>query len=1085
MDLVEFDLASHAISLAESLLLETSKFAYGKAFKTEDRLYRKVIRKSVQSVQHLGDDVKEGIIADIESNCDQCKNADILEAVSRELKERGLEYKDHKLIAAQICSNIFTMADSIPALREKIGFEQTIAIRETVEKLASESAERFSSVIDMLRVIQKALQPFLTAGNFDWDSLFSQIKDRNATYIKQHRNEPLIKELLAPVKVEQGKEYENLTSAIQDTMNQQGRTDTVLLTAGGGQGKSTQMLSLLESLSQSEDSCVSNCNIAFFFELSMLSKEKDLLHDVLDKYTLSQKWQDSIIEDIKLTSNQSGHHYYLLLDGLDEARQDVVNVISAFLQSDYHVQVIIAGRNSCVYLGRPVLNMTLRELKPEKVREWLKNRRKDKYVNIRISDNPMLLILAYSTIRNIKNYDPKIHYIGINKKSLLEQGEVLWNYSEYLLRKAYDNPGLTGAEKKLAVSLVHDILPYIAYKYFYREREKDKIDFHDLEDALDYFKITSFTAEEVVEIINKVCSGITRYNAEENTFVFSHRLFRDYYAMLHVGNIIAKSIRYEPTDDEYAAITDNNLFDDIIFSECLVYTLPFCCSCYTTTYKQEFIKRLNKKLKELNTNCKYAQLLTFIRAIYVLWDVDYCVNASGNSNKELSELSETARGYMMDFVQMIEAGTHLLPEECITYIYYILSQMYRTGKIYPSKRREAVIGNFSPDMNVSFEMTYKAITRYKTANDIVDGYNYLGHLFSSANDKILKYFYENEKANEYILDKQDLIIDLPKYRSIFDYDFAEHIPIKIANAKPGDHLTIDQVKERVQCFARIADDFFHEGIKNKGIFSYNLLGLSEEMAQERKPQNKRDYMTALNYFLKAATIKRSAQPYSAMKAARLLVQKKAVVDKHGDACPFYEADIQATINKAIELLEIAAAADTKIWGMYHFYRGQLIFNYKSIGDGTFEPNTAIQMAFDEYTYADNLMLEKNMPLTLGLIQVGLEMCSICHVEGNEAIEIIRSAIQHYPMALANLIDCAGKPQSKSKWTPSFYVIQEYIEEMKLCAGKYDHLLTLTAFRNDLLNCIDETEKLELQLDAWNRDKGPHALYYDLLTATQV
>ena len=244
-------------------------------------------------------------------------------------------------------------------------------------------------------------------------------------------------------------------------------------------------------------------------------------------------------------------------------------------------------------------------------------------------------------------------------------------------------------------------------------------------------------------------------------------------------------------------------------------------------------------------------------------------------------------------------------------------------------------------------------------------------------------------------------------------------------------------------------------------------------------------MTALNYFLKAATIKRSAQPYSAMKAARLLVQKKAVVDKHGDACPFYEADIQATINKAIELLEIAAAADTKIWGMYHFYRGQLIFNYKSIGDGTFEPNTAIQMAFDEYTYADNLMLEKNMPLTLGLIQVGLEMCSICHVEGNEAIEIIRSAIQHYPMALANLIDCAGKPQSKSKWTPSFYVIQEYIEEMKLCAGKYDHLLTLTAFRNDLLNCIDETEKLELQLDAWNRDKGPHALYYDLLTATQV
>ena len=109
MDLVEFDLASHAISLAESLLLETSKFAYGKAFKTEDRLYRKVIRKSVQSVQHLGDDVKEGIIADIESNCDQCKNADILEAVSRELKERGLEYKDHKLIAAQICSNILTM----------------------------------------------------------------------------------------------------------------------------------------------------------------------------------------------------------------------------------------------------------------------------------------------------------------------------------------------------------------------------------------------------------------------------------------------------------------------------------------------------------------------------------------------------------------------------------------------------------------------------------------------------------------------------------------------------------------------------------------------------------------------------------------------------------------------------------------------------------------------------------------------------------------------------------------------------------------------------------------------------------------
>ena len=919
--------------------------------------------------------------------------------------------------------------------------------------------------------------------------LLESIREKNQKIINQNRKgRPIYPELFAPVSNEDGKEYDSLTEAVFAVTDQLRETKPIILTARGGQGKTTQMISLLESLNNHKNEHdIYDC-FTVFCKLSDYEQSKNLVHDILyDNYhIIEESEQNIVIKGMKRQYDDSKHHFFLLLDGLDETNTDVINSIRKFAQEENNVQIIIAGRSNGLYLGRETINMALKDLRPEKVEQWLrKNHEGKRIAGARISNNPMLLILACEVTNNLQRYDENTHYVGINSKTPLKLGEVLWNYSEYLLRKACLYEGITYTEKQFAVEFMHSILPYIAYNYFFAAKEK--YDRYELKKTLKHYNITYINTDEAFETISKTCTGILHYVEEpgKECFVFDHKLFIEYYSMMYISILVEKSTSSELTENEYRIIGNFELLDNYGYVELLIYTLPFCFELYNLDYRRKFISILDKTIQDSSMTEAQIQVLSFIRAMYTLWDIEDCKKDKEESSKELSDAGWKAYEYMTDFIKVAEKGL-VLQIDCLSYIYYILSQLYRVGEIFPSKKRTTLLYEFAPNLNKSFEMTYKAIKLGEKSKDVIDGYNYLGHLFSAACDMILKAFYEDPEKTSYELSENDLIMNLSDDPCVFDFKLADHIPSDVAKAKPGDILKMDKIKARIQCFTNMTRIFFQKGEKKGGVLSLNVLALAEDQRQEKKPQKDRDYTSALQLFLKAATIERSARFYSAQKAAQILAQKKAGLTDEDIPCSPEYADQDKTCEKVTELLEIAASANPETWGMNRFYRGQMLLNYCNNGSNALDYNSAIKEAYDEHVFALRILGSiKTMPLLLGLLKTGLEMIKISDVENNEINNVVQSSIQNYPKLLSSLIQRAQQPPRKNEWTPSYYIVKEYIDEIKTLADQYKDEIQRVSLADDMSLCINKAYEFEEQLEKWNQNKGKYQSYYELLEETAI
>ena len=932
------------------------------------------------------------------------------------------------------------------------------------------------------------------------DSIHERIQARNIEIINKSKNIHVFPELFAPVSIEDGDEKDNLTEAVFAATDQLKDTKPILLTARGGQGKTTQMLSLLESLTKHKnDDHKYDCSV-LFCQLSDYERnaDKDLLHDFLDKYyqIVEEKDQDSIIKDMKRKYNESKHHYFLLLDGLDEADPDVIDSIKSFAQEKNNVQIIIAGRSNGLFLGRETINMVLKDLRPEKAEQWLRKHYEGrKIAENRISTNPMLLILAYKVTNNLKRYDENTHYVGINGSTPLKLGEVLWNYSEYLLRKACVHKGITDKEKRFAIRFMHAILPHIAYKYFFDSKEKKnsatKFDRYELRETLKTFDEKDVNTDEAIETIKKTCIGILHYNENDDRFAFDHKLFMEFYAMMYISKLIDGNMDNDLTKGEYEIIGNDELLDNLELNKLLLYTLPFSTELFASDYKKRFISILDRKIRDTSTSEAQIQALAFIRAMYELWYINDYETLDPDRLNELSDVGWKALEYMTFFVELAEkelnSNQFVLQIDCLSYIYYILSQLYRTGEIFPSKKLKTQLYDFDPDLNQSFRMTYKAISLCNNSSDVVDGYNYLGHLFSAACDHILESFYYNTEIKTYTLSKDDLIINLEETPRVFDIEFSDYIPSGIANAKPGDSLNIDEVKARLQCFTRLVHTFFLKGLERGCILSMNVLALSEDQGQERKPKADRDYTAALRLFLQASDTDRFARFYSAQKAAQILAQKRASLNDHDESCLPEQADEEKTCKKVIELLEIAASANSETWGMNHFYKGEMIFAYSNDGNRVLDNDQRIKAAYDEYTFAKEILADKNisMPLILGLLKAGFEMIKVTAAKDDEVISTVRTAINLYPKSLASLVRRAQLPPKRNEWMPSYFIIREYIDEMKAYAKRYKNEIEQASLMVDMNQCIEEIKMPEDELENWNTNKGKHSLYYELLKETEL
>ena len=906
----------------------------------------------------------------------------------------------------------------------------------------------------------------------------------------------IYEELLAPVEAEDnGKSYDNFILAAQDVTNEFKDTTPIILTAQGGQGKSTQLLQLWEKMEKHIDNEGNHDIIGLFCDLYQLEGHDDLVEEVLRLSGLPDEDRANILNDMKHTAQETHRHYVLLFDGQDEMNSaKVKGKIKNYVQEGNRKLVVVTGRNNSLNLDVNTNNMVLKSPSSENIQRWIEKYHSENVGDIdeiykRSNGNPMLLILAYEIDYTLPSND-RTKYIEKSHDYLLRLGEVLWNYSEYTLRKYCNNPQLSKAEIKFARQFIYTILPSIAHIY-YSKNDMKGISENKLKKELRKYmpntcgstEASIIDVEDAIQIIKQTFSGL--FHIVGDRYIFNHRFFRDYYAMLHVSNLVKKLYDGDAlSENDYLTITDIRFYENDEYYDLLLCTLPFAFNCYTNDYEQRFVEELNDIIDEASSNTeKYNsidnQIFRFFRAMYPIWMVrSYLTNKVRIDSGEISDIAWNAYKYMLDFTEITKDPQieKRLQDSSFSFVLYVLSQVYRTGSL-GTKRKESKLNGFLPNVNKSFELAYTAISKYEKSADVIDGYNYIMKAFLEANTRILKHFYNNPRADFYQLNENDLIADFSDI-CIDNYCFSEHITEKVANAKPGDKLSLEEVYERIKCFSAIGKDFLKMGEYNNCVFSINILALAEELLQENKPKCERDFALALDKYISASKLDRAASLYSASKAAQLLTQKKAGINEKGEACFIEQANEEKTIATAVSMMELAAL-DRQYWRNNHYFKGELLTNYHHNGERYLNCQEANQAAFNEYNLAASMMKERNMPVIIGLIRSGIEVCEF--IADNRVRDVIQSALQDYhTFALKKIITMAKGERVIDNWAPSFYIVTEYMDAIREIASEHKTKIHELGLSDEFEKCLKHIDNQDSLLQKWIEQEYPVHTYFNML-----
>ncbi len=919
---------------------------------------------------------------------------------------------------------------------------------------------------------------------YNTDEIIGRIKKKNDYKRKQYlEDKEIFKELIAPVEILNvsswsANEYINnsdLTSVVKAVTKGWQTVKPIILTAKAGQGKSTQLAILWQKYEEQMDDQGKHNYVGLFCQLRGMIGKKNLLFEILDKYGLSKEEKDTIIKDMDRPSDTTGHHYILLLDGLDEAKSENVNkLIEAFIDDYREVQVIITGRRNSLHLSRETINMNIQDLSHEKVEEWLKTigeeRKMEKY-NEYLSGNPMLLTLAYKTDKDFAYQNDDTRYIKRRQNYPLRYGEVLWNYIEYTIVKYYcNNVGETDKsnKEKHIRYIMQEVLPYIAYWIFFKGNNPEGISEGDL-----YALMTAHgekKPEAVKKTIDSTLKGI--FQKTSNGYLFEHQLFTDFFAMLYVSNAFYKAYSDKNllTEKELQVLSNEELFDNLEYSELLLCVVPFTFGFVKNDYEQDFIRWLNSKLNYIKSdgeiyNNPNNQVLRLLRAKYSLYLMRYYY-----TNKELinyinkTEMDHNTVNYLLDVANIVDDSTNnlYLTMESYSAVLNDLSPIYRIGSLFVSMRKISKIENFKTDLNKSFDLSLKALKLCQARNEVVDEYNYLAKVFLEARNMI-KAHHISKPNEEYVLGNNDLLIDCYDEK-VLDCCLNEHVSLlHIGKLQEGDKLSPKDQEARIECLESIAKKLSEKGKEKESGLSINLLALSEEMEQEEKVFSDRDYVPVLSDFMRAANLKKRVSSYSAKEAALLLVQKKAGINSESLACAVENADEGKTISQISVLLDIAAL-NRSYWDEVRFYRGQLKKNFHNDGKKNLKNNEALESAFEDFVCTFNHLqdekFERRISVILEVIDTGLKLYSILQEDKKSIAEHVGLAMKKYMTLLPKSIEDAKGIRPKDKWTPSYVLIKEYMCTIKECAEKYRKeikALSLSDQMNECLTLIQEKE----------------------------
>ena len=870
--------------------------------------------------------------------------------------------------------------------------------------------------------------------------------------------------LLAPVAVENTeKRYDDLYQAI-DGLTSLIPSDPILLTAKGGQGKSSQMIRCGQTLlSAADNDGRKNCVVCYFhlYALDTFQDNTDLIDKMLDAMKVHPAMHSLIKKDI--ASGKKGRRYFLLLDGLDEIKSEhpVRNKIRELSSPDgqavyQNLQIIVAGRCDLqrVFGANSVINMRLENLKREKMRQWLENK-KGKCVNIEayngIIDSPMLLLLACESENpQVRNH---IERWMENKKSIISKGEVLWNYTEYLLCKlSVEN--VSDVVKESADKLIHYILPFIAYNCYF---------LHDsMEATITDVEIAITEDREMLEILTKHFPGLIR--PENNNYTFSHRLFRDYFAMVHVANTYKKLLYGELKDDDqddYDCLFHRRFLEAPEYSDLLVSILPGVLK-KNKNLEQSTVEQINKIQMNNRYSEKSRQYICMLSCVYPFWVVKawlpYYKILSPEEKTVLSTFVCDAYGGIETTAKILDntEDDNLLTDICISFIFCVLSQVYRSGSLLMGNLEITHIPKVKVNLNKSLYYAMKAQELYNGDYSLIDGFNFVGKAYNSARENLLN---RKREKKEIVLLEDDLFLTDELLTPIAT-KLTREIRKEIISVKPGSVLTVETAERRIKVLWSLAEYWLNKSAQKECALSLNLLALMDEMLQEEKVEKERNYINAFQIYIKGSTKNHPASPYSAMKASQMLAQGKVGLDSNGNACLLKNADPQKTVEKAIQLHEIALAGGG-YWGHVALSRGQLYMRYGLDLDCLcpLTRENAVQEAYMNFSLAFDQW--KVILADIEWLAAGLELAALCpNMRGRIQNDLSEKVQIDFCNAFPKFAAGVKVDRHADKWTPSIWVFKEYCQRIRNVFVQYKDIieeLPLTDLMDQWLTCINNQE----------------------------
>ena len=878
---------------------------------------------------------------------------------------------------------------------------------------------------------------------------FSDLRNRSRRTLDTIAEEKFgnlpVEDLIAPVTSEERAEpYRDLFDALRnETGLRPGRP--VLLTAPGGQGKSTQMIRFGQKLTDWEEGRARYA--CFYVRLHHLSGGRDILDTLFKAAGLSPAVCGFVRDDMNSPPDQGAgevRRYYLLLDGLDEVRADspVIRQIR-YLDSPenggryVNLQLIAAGRNGTSGIfGRDTLNLRLKDLTWSQVSGWLrKNGHETPGAFAGILGSPMLLLLACRMagpdVRRLKG-----HWLKNTARDTVSGGEVLWNYMQYLVERL-DEEDLPAEKKAAAADLVRRVLPAAAYYCAFRKTDRKM----ECSTAVMSRIMGAEQQESMWELLRGNFMGLMR-KEDRNTWSFSHRLFRDWFAMAHAANAYRKLLAGgTPSEADYEIMSNRSVLENTENSSLLVCILPG-----VMRLNGSYEAGMAEACREIAGMAGGAdgEFIRMLGAAYPDWAVKAWLPYVRRLKKEGRPVPDVFRGFIRAAFDGMEALAarweaagcrYLLPWPSVSFVYCVLSQCWRDGSLVTTDKPNTVIPGLEPDLNRSMFYARRALEIYEKDSELSDALNYVGKAFNSAKEWLANR--AETSPGGFALRPSDLLLTDGLLAPA-----AGRIPapvrMELAAAGPGSTLSPDMAARRIDALRTLAEYWLNESARRSCVLSMNMLALIDEMEQEEKPAGERAFLKAYGYYRGAAELKQPSSPYSAMKAALLLAQGKVGIAGDGTACLPGSADPEKTAAEA-SLLHETAAARPEYWGQAALCRGLLKLRY-GLDIGTLQPlgrKTALSEAYDDISVAFSEW--KPVLVCVEFLEAGLALAKENPaLRGKIGEELrakpLRRLFDPDPKTnrseWARFAGSSKAGRSADSWTPSRLVVLEYAERVK-------------------------------------------------------